>query len=251
VARGLILIAVAGVALLGTVAPAAAALPYKASLSGCSPALEQSARAVVFQGDMRRVRAGDRLEIRFDLLVRSPDLGWERLHYEGLGIWNRAEAGVARYTYTKRVENLAAPASYRAIVTFRWRDGATNRAHRREVRRTPVCRQPDLRPDLVVERVDGVRTGPQRASYGVVVRNNGQMATLVDTAVQLLVDGTAQTPAALAPLMPRTETTLRFTGPACTQSVEARLDTDAAVDEADEDNNLLAVPCPLAPGAAS
>ena len=48
------------------------------------------------------------------------------------------------------------PANYRVVVDFRWRDRA-GKTMRTERAISPVCKQPDLRPDLVVRNV---RRGP-------------------------------------------------------------------------------------------
>jgi hypothetical protein len=176
---------------------------------------------------MKRLRAGDRLELRFDLHVRAPGRAWERLDYEGLGIWNRADENVARYRYTKRIENLTAPASYRAVVSFRWRNAA-GRVTKRAKAKTPVCAQPDLRTDLRVGTIEALRTGQRTATYTVMLRNAGKTAA-PETQATMSVDGVALAPQPVAALAPGASTALRFSGPACEKSVEARVDTTSAV----------------------
>jgi len=75
---------------------------------------------------------------------------------------------VSRYSYSKTVLNLSAPADYRTTVRFRWLD-AGGAAIKRERVTSRVCRQPDMHPDLTATRIDAVQGG-----YAVVVANDGR-----------------------------------------------------------------------------
>ena len=59
----------------------------------------------------------------------------------GLGVWRASEVNVKVYKYVKQVTNLHSPASYRALVRFRW---LSARGHllRHVERLTPRCLQP-------------------------------------------------------------------------------------------------------------
>jgi hypothetical protein len=59
----------------------------------------------------------------------------------GLGVWRIAAAGVKSYKYLKEITNLAAPASYRAVVRFRW-TGPRGRTIKSMELRTTRCQQP-------------------------------------------------------------------------------------------------------------
>jgi hypothetical protein len=118
----------------------AADAPVHARLIQCHPHAEQAKRFAVFEGEMRGERTV-RMEIRFDLLRADPGGPFQRVAAPGLGVWNRAEAGVVRYRYRKRVENLPAPAEYRAVVLYRWR-AAGGKLLRHARKLTPVCEQP-------------------------------------------------------------------------------------------------------------
>ena len=64
--------------------------------------------------------------------------------------WRRlgaVRAGRSGFVFTKRVDDAAAPAAYRAAVHFRWLD-AQGHAPAHATRTTPRCEQPDPRPDL-------------------------------------------------------------------------------------------------------
>jgi hypothetical protein len=118
----------------------AAQAPVAARLIRCHPHPDQAKRFAIFEGEMRG-GADVRLEIRFDLLKADPGGAFSSVDAPGLAVWNRAEAGVVDYRYRKRVENLPAPANYRALVRYRWRrPGGRIVRHQRAL--TPVCEQP-------------------------------------------------------------------------------------------------------------
>jgi hypothetical protein len=130
---------VLGAALFALPAQAAQA-PVSARLIRCHPHLDQAKRFAIFEGEMHGAR-DVRMEIRFDL--QRADLGgrFELVAAPGLEVWNRAEAGVVDYRYRKRVENLPAPANYRALVRYRWRRPG-GKVVRHKWALTPVCEQP-------------------------------------------------------------------------------------------------------------
>ena len=117
--RRALLIAAAGAALFVLPAQAAQA-PVSARLIRCHPHPDQAKRYAIFEGEMHGAR-DVRMEIRFDLQRADPGGGFQLVAAPGLEVWNRAEAGVVDYRYRKRVENLPAPANYRALVRYRWR----------------------------------------------------------------------------------------------------------------------------------
>ncbi len=159
----------------------------------------------------------------------------------GLDGWRTSNPGVRRYAYTRTLQNLSAPAAYRTIVHFRWLD-ADGRAVRTARVTSARCRQPDLRPDLAPVRVEA---GPVREDgtrrYVVTVRNRGGTAS-APSAVAL---GGVTAP--LATVLPGTAENAIVLAPACGPAtlVQAVADPANAVDERDEANDALVVPCPL------
>jgi hypothetical protein len=111
-----------------------------ARLVRCHPHANQAKRYAIFEGVMQGAST-QRMEIRFDLLRAEPAGEFMRVAAPGLRIWTRAAAGVERYQYRKRVENLPAPASYRTLVLYRWRDSSGTILHRARAL-TPACEQP-------------------------------------------------------------------------------------------------------------
>ena len=80
------------------------------------------------------------------------------------------------------MQDLLAPASYRAVVDFRWRD-RQGKTMRTEKASSPVCKRPDARADLVMRNVR-VESG----DYVAVVFNRGREAA-GPFAVDFLRDG--------------------------------------------------------------
>jgi CARDB protein len=210
----------------------------KAALLSCA----KDTRQAVFEGQLRVFRQSPKMQMRFALQASTPDsLRWRRVVAPNFGEWITAPASVGKYTYDKTVQDLLAPASYRAVIDFRWRDrgGKTIRTERVT---SPVCRQPDARPDLVMRSVrleDG--------SYVGVIFNRGREAA-GPFAVDLLVDGTSVGTVEVSGLAPQTPVTVMTPAPAGTTcaagtSVQSVADARSQVDEADEENNAVSSSC--------
>src|SRR5947209_3699827 len=120
--RRLVPIVCAGLLALPVAAQSASPPRSSAQLERCHASLDAAQRYAVFSGTMRSLRAGqDRMEMRFDLFRRAPGASaFKRVAAPGLGVWNRADPGVGRFKFRQKVENLGAPAAYRAVVGFRW-----------------------------------------------------------------------------------------------------------------------------------
>jgi hypothetical protein len=231
-------------------ASTAAGRPSRAltAVERCHAALHAGERSAVFSGTMRSLRRGaDRMEMRFDLYRRVKGATtFVHVSALGLGVWNAAARGVRRFRFRQKVANLSAPAAYRALVSFRWTD-AEGRQLSRTSQVTPVCWQPDLRPDLRIARVTGTRGPAESALYLVTVRNEGRTAASA-FAVGLEVNGAPVLPAPVLPMLePGGRQAVAFTGPRCAagSAVRATVDVDNRVDEADEADDALLVPCPL------
>ena len=195
---------------------------------------------------MRAVPGTDRLAVRFMLQTRGPgELSWRNVTAPGLDTWLSSDHGVGRYGYLKTVRNLSAPASYRTVVRFRWLD-AEGEVIRSAKRRSPSCRQADLRADLRPRRVEehpAVDPGDRR--YVVSVKNTGR--TLAPPAsVSLRAGDHLLPPGTMPSVLPGATRRIAFTAPACASGDELVVTADATglVDEADEEDNVLVVPCP-------
>jgi hypothetical protein len=123
-----------------------APVPESASLEQCVSSPEQEARAATFSGEMSAVPGTARMEMRFDVLERGPEEETHRrVTAPGLGVWRSSAPGVKSYRYLKQVTNLAAPASYRGAVSFRWLNARGRPIAFAELRTRP-CEQTVVSP---------------------------------------------------------------------------------------------------------
>jgi CARDB len=244
--RALVTLPLAG--LLGVPAAAGAA-PHgfaHVRVTECVNALEQAQRVAVFEGEMRAVRGSSRLLMKFTLQARNNGQEpWARVAGPKLGMWVASDPGRKGYVYVKRIDNLIAPADYRAVVRFRWVDARGHViASARRISR--ACSQRDLRPDLRVMDVKA-RPGssPELRHYVVGLRNAGDTAA-GPFAVTLQPDGGAQLARALDGLLAHERVWIDFEAPACApgSALAVTVDADEQVDEAFETDNTVSVTCP-------
>jgi hypothetical protein len=151
---------VASTATATSASPQAAARAVPASVNGATPAkpviaatLEEcltagsaSNRSATFGGEMSAIAGATRMQMRIEVLERMPrEALFHTVIAPGLGVWRNAAAGVKIYKYLKQVTNLAAPASYRGAVRFRWLT-AKGRIVKVAELRTPKCDEPSPPP---------------------------------------------------------------------------------------------------------
>ena len=135
---------------------------------------------------MRPLPGTEAMAVRFVLLARptgasqfapTAELGTD------LGKWvTPATTSLGRrpgdvWILGKPVVDLPAPAAYRLSVEFRW-TGAHHRVIGLTTRRTPICHQAELRPDLLVRRI-AIPTANHAGTavfYPVTVANAGASA---------------------------------------------------------------------------
>ncbi|MEA2277468.1 MAG: hypothetical protein QOC78_2428 [Solirubrobacteraceae bacterium] len=241
-------------ALLALWAPAAAraqAPPLRATLAACTTGPDAIDRTAAFAGSMPAVPGAQRLWMRFDLRERlAPSADFVAVHAPGLDAWRKSAVGRSSgFVFTQRVQQLAAPGAYRALVRFRWY-GAGGTLLRSARRLTAICRQPDWRPDLVAGLLDVAASGqPGLVSYRLMVRNDGR-GDAGPFDVGLAVDGMAQEPQRVpAGIAAHARTAVTFMAPACAPGSTLRftLDAQAEVAEAGEADDVVDRPCPLGP----
>jgi hypothetical protein len=226
------------------IALAAAHAPAHARLMSCAKSTDPGARVAVFEGAMGTWRHSERLQLRFRLQSRTPqDPVWRTVRAPGFGRWQSSDPGVRRFVYDKRVENLAAPASYRVVVRFRWRN-----AHGRIVghaqRTSGTCHEPDPRPNLVVRKLLVYRAPQGRARYVAVVANTGR--TAADAfAVRFDRGAVALGEAFGAPLAPGRTVRVHLDAAACRpgEPLDAVVDPDGLIDEHNETDNRRQIAC--------
>jgi hypothetical protein len=246
-----IALACAVTALAATSAPAFAAAPGAARVTVpvCHSAVAPLDRRITWVGDMASLRPGNRMEMRFDVYVKTPtDPAWKLVAAPDLGIWNRAKAGTTDYKFRQKAVNLTAPAAYKARVTFRWlgpgkKDKTVKRLD------SKVCEQSDPRPNLRVVKFDASPIKGGLANYQVVVRNVGGSAASGPNGfdVAVAVDGVAQPSKNVLGLRPGESVQVNIPRAArCKQggTIRATVDPDQRIDQSDRADDVLELPCP-------
>jgi hypothetical protein len=223
--------------------PPAQPPPLAAAVESCATSALPAARVVSFVGSMPTITGAEILRMRFELeRLRPRDGQWRRMRgVAGFGSWEATQPGSAGFVFHKRVEALLVPASYRAVVRFRWED-ADGKVVRGAQRRTAACAQPDLRPNLVPGPLTGVLDArPGLAIYTLLVRNTGRTAA---APFSVRVGGATVDVAALAPQQQRTVLVVSAMCLAGTTTV-AVVDALGEIDESRERGNAVARRCPL------
>jgi CARDB len=237
------LLLIAG-AMLAVAAPANAAQQrrYAAPVVACHQGLTPDQRYLDVRATMQAVRGTVRMAVRFDLSERTPATAglFQPRPAPDLGVWLKSKRGVDPYTYDQTVKGLEAPASYKMRVGFRWY-ARHNHLIKSAHRWTPVCAQPDLRPNLVIKNVF---VSLDRRHYTVVVRNNGATAAGPFNVGFTPAGGPAQT-LPIAGLAPADQTRVTFTGPVCDPAAPPAFSADASnqVDESNETDNGATATC--------
>lgn len=201
-------------------------------------------RQAVFRGQMKQTGDGLRMQMRFALDEKVGSGGWTGVKAPAIGVWHEARPGIAKFAYRQRVVALQKGTSYRATVQFRWlaQDGSTVR---RELGKSPVCRQPGKLANLRIRGSVSATPGPtdETRRYAVKVANSG-FATATNVEVRLLVDGAEIDTRTLRRLKPGERKIVRFVGPECVGEVGAQVDPNERVRESSERDNLIRTACP-------
>ena len=238
-------LAIAALLLAVGASPAHAAGPSVA-LAECTTGPTPLDRSATFSASMPAREGTRRMWMRFDLYERRPgSRGFRRVKAANFGRWERSRRGVPAFTFTKRVDGLAAPAAYRVEVRFRWY-GPGGLEHRAK-RRSAICEQRDPRPDLAIGQVTTARApDAERLRYVVAVHNRGRGDAAVPFGVVLTVDGRTQAPQTIATLGAGGTAIVSFVAPRCAPGslIEIAVDPDGAIAEVREGNNAVTRPCP-------
>jgi hypothetical protein len=244
---GLTVLAVGGVS-----AAALGASPPRARVRHfvCQRALDPAARAVSVTAVMRPLTGTKKLELRFQLQSKSkPSRSYSAVNGGDLGTWiSPANPSLGKlrgdvWILNKQVVNLAAPASYRFRVFFRW-IGARDRVLGTAIRDSPACAQPELRPDVLVQSIVISPTNPNR--YVATIRNAG--ATNAGSFVVEFAPGGGMRvkTRVVHGLRAHSKIVETFLSPACTSASPPTVTVDASnqVDDFNRTNNSLTAVCP-------
>jgi hypothetical protein len=138
--------------------------PVSVRLDHCVTAVLQAERSATFSGEMTAITGTVRMAMRIDVQERLPaEAAFHTIMAPGLGVWRASDEKVRVYRYLKQVTNLHSPASYRALVRFRWLT-AGGHVLRRAERLTPRCLQPAPPAPPPPQGVEGTSTSSPPAS---------------------------------------------------------------------------------------
>ena len=149
----------------------------------CQKALDPPARAVSVQAVMRPVTGTSKMQMKFELMRQTkPHTRFVAVHGRGLGTWISPtdptlgqQAGDV-WILNHPVVNLAAPATYKFKVVFKW-IGAQGQTLGMATQASPTCYQPELRADLLVRSlsVTPITSGPAAGqwAYTAQIANRG------------------------------------------------------------------------------
>jgi hypothetical protein len=246
--RRSLLLTVLAASLAAPPAAQAGKVSLAAKVTDCTTGTTDEERAAAFTGSMSAGGA-KRMQMRFALMQRigsGPKGVYKKVPVPGWGAWEKSEPGRGAFVFTKRIEALTAPAAYKVVVTFRWLD-ARGHATRTTTRTSAACEVADPRPDLVLGGLDAVATSGGNAAYTVAVSNEGH-SDAAPFAVTVTVGGVTSDPVILGPLVAGDRGSGAVAAPRCAagETVTVTLDAANAVDESDEDENVVQRPCPLA-----
>ena len=240
-------------------APAASSAPPRDQLRSfiCQKALDPPTRAVSIQAVMRPLTGTAKLQMRFDLMRQTkPGRPFRLVRGRLLGSWiSPADSTLGQrpgdvWIVNHPVVDLAAPATYRFRVSFRW-IGPHGQPLGSAVQSSPNCWQPELRADLLVRSLTVTRLPSGQDAYEAVIGNRGQ-SSAGSVEVDLAGSGPQQT-ATVPAVAARSTARHRFVAPACTPGVALTVTVDRphTVDEYSFANNTLTIPCPASAASQS
>ncbi|UGS35043.1 CARDB domain-containing protein [Capillimicrobium parvum] len=235
--------------LLALAAPAAAsAAPASAVSTGidqCVVAGSGTAGSVQFRSRMTAVPRSQQMWVRFDLQARlSGDSGYQNVSTRDNG-WIKSNAGVDEFIWHKLFQGLSAPGDYRARVRFRWLD-ADGKVVDSASRRTAVCSQPDMRPNLELTSLTAESTGDAgQLRYVLGLRNTGKGDSAAFD-ISFSVGGAPRPLVSVSGLPAGRSQTVAFVGDRCRPGEPVRLEADPSdrIAEVDEADNVLSTTCP-------
>jgi CARDB protein len=231
-------------AVLAAAAPAHASASARVVVLHCTKGLEATDRSVTFEGRIAAIPRAQKMQMRFTLQARTPDSSWAKVPAAGFGTWITAPRGLGLFLYDKTVDQLLAPASYRAVVDYRWRNSAGH-VIRRSRATSRSCHQPDPRPNLTAAALavqPAVEPGKRRYTATLVDAGRGDAGPFeVDFTREGALLGAVQ----IGGLDAGRQRTIAVPAVACTPGEQIAVVVDATheVDESDETDNVLSVVC--------
>jgi len=216
-----------------------------ATLTSCTTGATAAQRSATFSAEMAALPGSRNMSVSFELFERtSATSPYVLVTAPGFGVWQSSERGIAAFTANENVVDLPAPASFRAVVHYRWLSRHGRVIHSAE-RVTPACVEAVAEPDLLIPRITHALGSPRTTElYKVFVRNSGALAA-GSFDVAFSVGQTALPDQTIASLAPATTTTVEFTGPRCTPgtTITAQVDPAGAITEPANAERTVTMTC--------
>jgi hypothetical protein len=244
-----------GLASAAGVVSALGVAPPRAELRDfvCQRALDPPARGVTATAAMRPVAGTRHMQLKFDLLVKSAHqvtFVAARGHDLGKWVWpanpTLGQQPGDVWLLSHPVVDLGGPASYRFRVSFRWL-GRHNKVLDKAVRTSPTCFQPELRPELIVQRITAMSIPGNKTDerYIAQIRNAGATAAGPFEVAFTEPSVLSQTKN-VAGLGAHAGVQKAFVAPICTSgSVTVVADSLDQVDQWTRANDTLSAACPV------
>jgi hypothetical protein len=218
----------------------------------CQRALDPPARAISVTAVMRPVKDTQHMEMEFQLLMKAPSAtAFTAVAGTGLGTWlTPTDTTLGQrpgdiWILNHPVADLAAPADYHFVVSFRWL-GTGSQVLKTVTRTGHNCYQPELRPDLYVQSftAQAVAGHPNIDQFTAIFGNQGG-GPARNFEVQF-TDGAKVVTRTVAFVAKGATRTMLFQGPACVSSSPPTLvlDPTSAVDDLNRANNTATATCP-------
>lgn len=243
--------------LIMIVATSATGAQPRALLRGfsCDRAMDPASRSVSVTAVMRHLVGTRHMAVKFDLLMSTGSGAAQKVVRAGdLGVWitprnpTLGQLSGDVWNLQKSVVALAAPATYRFRVAYRW-TGIGGHTLNTAVRFSRTCRQRELRPDLAVTSitVSPDPANPNRDEYSAVIANLGNSSAGPFDVLFATLDGsTKPIDQTITRLKAHASITDTFSGPLCTAANDPTITADSAnqVDDLNRANNSMTAVCP-------
>jgi hypothetical protein len=220
----------------------------------CHRAIDPASRSVSVTAVMRPLAGTRHMAVKFDLLMSTGSGSAQKVvRAGGLGVWvtprnpTLGQLPGDVWNLQKPVVALAAPATYRFRVAYRW-TGTSGHVLGTTVRLSHTCRQRELRPDLAVTSIDVSPdpANPNRDDYSAVIANLGNSSAGPFDVLFATADGTVTETDTIALLKAHASITDKFIGPLCTPANDPTITADSTdeVNDLNRDNNAMLAVCP-------
>jgi len=225
-----------------------------ATVTACTTGDTAAERSATFSATVDAVPGTSTMSVAFDLYEQTTTTSpYVAVSAAGFGLWQSSNRAIASFTANENVVDLPAPASFRALVRYRWLS-RSGHVIRRAERVTKACVETAPEPDLFIVQITHAAGSPARTTelYNVAIRNRGP-GSADPFEVAFSVGATPLADQQVAGLAPRSGTTVQFSGPRCTagSTITAQIDPANAISEPSNPSRRITLTCGAPSGATA